>query len=74
MADDLGKLPEAIGLSRFSRKIIKQNLVIALGVIAILAPIAAMGGTTLGIAVLFHEGSTVVVVLNSLRLLIYREK
>jgi Zn2+/Cd2+-exporting ATPase len=73
MADDLGKLPEAIGLSRFSRRIIRQNLVIALGVISILAPVAALGGTSLGIAVLFHEGSTVVVVLNALRLLIYRE-
>jgi Cd2+/Zn2+-exporting ATPase len=74
MGDDLGKLPEAIGLSRFSRRIIAQNLVIALGVIVVLAPIAALGGTSLGIAVLFHEGSTVVVVLNSLRLLIYRER
>ena len=73
MGDDLGKLPEAIGLSRFSRKIIKQNLVIALGVIGILAPVAALGGTSLGIAVLFHEGSTVIVVLNSLRILMYRE-
>jgi Cd2+/Zn2+-exporting ATPase len=73
MADDLEKLPEAIGLSRFSRTIITQNLVIALGVISVLAPLAALGGTSLGLAVLFHEGSTIVVVLNSLRLLIYRE-
>jgi Cd2+/Zn2+-exporting ATPase len=72
MADDLGKLPDAIGLSRFSRRIIKQNLTIALGVIAILAPLSAMGFTYLGIAVLFHEGSTIVVVLNSLRLLFYK--
>ncbi len=72
MADDLAKLPDAIGLSRFSRKIIKQNLTIALGVIAVLAPLAALGFTYLGVAVLFHEGSTVVVVLNSLRLLVYR--
>ena len=74
MADDLGKLPEAIGLARFSRRIIAQNLFIALGVIAVLAPTAALGGASLGLAVLFHEGSTVVVVLNSLRLLVYRER
>ena len=74
MGDDLGKLPEAIGLSRFSRRIIKQNLTLALGVICILAPVAALGGTSLGLAVLFHEGSTVIVVLNSLRILMYREK
>jgi Cd2+/Zn2+-exporting ATPase len=72
MADDLRKLPDAIALSRFSRKIIKQNLAIALGVIAVLAPLAALGYAYLGIAVLFHEGSTVVVVLNSLRLLVWR--
>jgi Cd2+/Zn2+-exporting ATPase len=72
MADDLARLPDAIGLSRYSRRIIRQNLVIALGVIAILAPIAALGYAYLGVAVLFHEGSTVVVVLNAMRLLVYR--
>jgi Cd2+/Zn2+-exporting ATPase len=72
MADDLARLPDAIGLSRFSRRIIRQNLVIALGVIAILAPIAALGYAYLGVAVLFHEGSTVLVVLNAMRLLVYR--
>jgi len=72
MADDLAKLPDAIGLSRFSRRIIKQNLFIALGVIALLAPAAAMGFAYLGVAVLFHEGSTVVVVLNSMRLLFFK--
>ena len=71
MADDLGKLPDAIGLSRFSRRIITQNLVIALGVIAVLAPLSALGFTYLGVAVLFHEGSTVVVVLNAMRILLY---
>jgi Cd2+/Zn2+-exporting ATPase len=72
MSDDLSRLPDAIGLSRFSRRIITQNLVIALGVIACLSPLAAMGFTYLGVAVMFHEGSTVVVVLNSLRLLMYK--
>lgn len=72
MADDLQKLPDAIDLSRFSRRIITQNLVIALGTIALLAPLAALGYAMLGVAVLFHEGSTIVVVLNSLRLLLYR--
>ncbi len=72
MADDLGKLADAIALSRFSRKIIKQNLAIALSVICVLAPLAALGYTYLGVAVLFHEGSTVVVVLNSLRLLVWK--
>jgi Cd2+/Zn2+-exporting ATPase len=74
MGDDLRKLPDAVALSRFSRRIITQNLVIALGVIAVLAPLAALGYAYLGVAVLFHEGSTVVVVLNSMRLLLYKPK
>ena len=74
MGDDLSKLPQAIALSRFSRRIITQNLVIALGVISILAPLASLGYAYLGVAVMFHEGSTVVVVLNSMRLLLFRPK
>jgi Cd2+/Zn2+-exporting ATPase len=74
MADDLRKLPDAIAHSRFSRRIIRQNLCIALGVIAVLAPAAALGYAWLGIAVLFHEGSTVVVVLNSMRILLFKPR
>lgn len=69
MGDDLLRLPDAIALSRASRRIITQNLVIAMGVIGVVAPMAALGFTPLGLAVLLHEGSTVVVVLNALRLL-----
>ncbi len=72
MSDALEKLPEAIGLSRFSRRIIAQNLCIAFGVILIMAPAAALGVAKLGVAVVAHEGSTVLVVLNSLRLLVYK--
>jgi Cd2+/Zn2+-exporting ATPase len=72
MGSDLRRLPEAFGLSRKARSIIRQNLFIALGVIAIVAPLGAAGVASLGIAVLLHEGSTIVVVLNSLRLLGYR--
>jgi len=72
MSNDLEKLPRAIALSRQSRRIIMENLVIALGVIALIAPAAALGWATLGTAVLLHEGSTVVVVLNALRLLAFQ--
>jgi Zn2+/Cd2+-exporting ATPase len=43
-------------------------------VIAVLAPLAAMGKAYLGVAVLFHEGSTVVVVLNAMRMLVWRPR
>ncbi len=72
LADDLTKLPDAIGMARFTRRVIAQNLALALGVIFVLAPMAAMGYTTIYAAVMFHEGSTVVVVLNALRILGFR--
>lgn len=72
MADDLGKLPVAVGLSRKTRKIIRQNIFISLGMIAFLVPFVVFGYAGIGIAVLLHEGSTLVVVLNALRLLGYQ--
>lgn len=73
MSDDLGKLPFAIGLSRASARIIRQNLVIALGVIGLLLIASGFGVIPLSIAVVLHEGSTIVVVLNALRLLAWHE-
>lgn len=72
MADDLGKLPFAVGLGRATRAIIIQNLVIALGVIGLLIVTSLTGIVSIGIAIIFHEGSTLVVVANALRLLGYQ--
>ena len=72
MADDLSKLPFAVGLSRASRAIIQQNLIIALGVIVMLIVTSVLGLVQLGWAVVAHEGSTVLVAVNALRLLGYR--
>jgi len=74
MGDDLGKLSFAIGLSRASQRIIRQNLVIALGVIGMLVIASLIGVIPLSAAVIMHEGSTIVVVLNALRLLAWREQ
>jgi Cd2+/Zn2+-exporting ATPase len=71
MADDLAKLPFAVGLGRATRAIILQNLYISLGVIGLLVVASLTGWAGIGIAILFHEGSTLVVVLNALRLLGY---
>lgn len=73
MADDLDKLPFAVGLSRASRRIIRQNLWISLGVITLLIPATFFGLAGIGPAVIVHEGSTLVVVFNALRLLSYHE-
>lgn len=74
MSDKIEMLPFVIGLSRESKRIIKQNIWISLGVVAILVPVTIMGLTNIGVAVVFHEGSTLVVVLNALRLLAYNFK
>ncbi len=75
MSDDLTALPYALRLSRKARTIVTQNLVIAVGVMAVLVALVFLGQHTpfgplkLPYAVSGHEGSTVVVILNGLRLL-----
>lgn len=73
MADDLQALPFAVGLSRKTRTIVRQNLWVSLGVVFILIP-ATLFGLKMGFAVMAHEGSTLVVVFNALRLLQYRRR
>jgi Cd2+/Zn2+-exporting ATPase len=73
MGDDLAKLAFAVGLSRASRNIIRQNLTIALGVIVTLIIGTLTGKVILSVAVFLHEGSTVFVAMNALRLLAWRE-
>ncbi len=72
MADDLETLPFAVGLSRATSRVIRQNLWVSLGIVAILIP-ATLLGLGIGPAVLVHEGSTLIVVANALRLLAYNE-
>lgn len=71
MADDLAHLPFAVGLSRHTRGIIRQNVFVSLGVVGFLVPATIMG-LGIGPAVAVHEGSTIIVVVNALRLLAYR--
>lgn len=73
MSDKIENLPFVIGLSRKSKFIIKQNLWISLGIVAFLIPITIMGLASIGIAVAIHEGSTLLVVINALRLLRFKE-
>lgn len=71
MADDLSHLPFAVGLSRQTRRVIRQNLWFSLGMVAFLIP-ATIFGLQMGAAVVFHEGSTLLVIFNALRLLAYK--
>lgn len=72
MTDDLRKVAFAVGLSRKTSSVIKQNLWFSLGMVALLIP-ATLFGLNMGAAVMFHEGSTLLVVLNGLRLLSYKD-
>ncbi|MEV6950492.1 heavy metal translocating P-type ATPase [Streptomyces sp. NPDC051183] len=68
MSDDLRRLPFITGLSRRASRVIRQNLWLSLGIVAVLVP-ATLLGLGIGPAVLVHEGSTLLVVANALRLL-----
>jgi Cd2+/Zn2+-exporting ATPase len=68
MHDRLENFLAAFRLSQQARKIIRQNLVVALGTVTVLVGLALLGQIPLTVGVVGHEGSTVVVVLNSLRL------
>jgi Cd2+/Zn2+-exporting ATPase len=69
MHDRIENFLAAERLSRRARAIIRQNLSISLGVVVVMVIATALGSVPLAIGVAAHEGSTVVVCLNSLRLL-----
>ena len=69
MADELSRLPFAVRLSRLTVQVIRQNLGISLGVMILLAGLALSGAAGIGGAILIHEGSTLLVAFNALRLL-----
>jgi Cd2+/Zn2+-exporting ATPase len=74
MADDLSKIPYAVALSKAARRIVLQNLAISMGVIAVMLTLTLLlsMNVPLPLGVVMHEGSTLVVVTNGLRLLIWK--
>jgi Cd2+/Zn2+-exporting ATPase len=72
MHDRIENFLAAHRLSRRARAIIRQNLTISLGVVVVMVIATALGTVPLAIGVAAHEGSTLVVCLNSLRLLFGR--
>jgi Cd2+/Zn2+-exporting ATPase len=71
MSDDLRQIAYAIALSRQTRRVIIQNLIFAIAVIAVLVAVALGLQLPLPLGVVGHEGSTVLVVFNGLRLLFF---
>lgn len=70
MKDDLSKLANALLLARSARRVVLQNLVFAFGVIATLVIFTLKGDVLLTYGVVGHEGSTLLVVANGLRMLL----
>lgn len=67
MADDLGKLLEALRIGRKTRRVSRQNVVFALLVLGALIPLGLAGVVSLVVIVLAHEGSELLAVVNGLR-------
>jgi Cd2+/Zn2+-exporting ATPase len=72
MHDRIENFLAAQRLSRRARAIIRQNLAISLGVVVVMVVATALGAVPLSVGVAAHEGSTLIVCLNSLRLLFGR--
>ncbi|MCS6962619.1 heavy metal translocating P-type ATPase [Thermoflexus sp.] len=72
LQEDLRRVPEAIALARAAMRTVWQNLAFASGVIVLLVGLTFGLGIPLPLAVVGHEGSTLLVVLNGLRLLRWR--
>jgi Cd2+/Zn2+-exporting ATPase len=69
MSSDLRRVAYAVALSRKTKRVIRQNVTFALAVIGALVAATLLGHLRLPLAVVGHEGSTVLIVLNGLRLL-----
>ena len=69
MNDRIENFLAALRLSQRARRIIRENLAISLGTVVVMVAASLFGAVPLSLGVVMHEGSTVVVCLNSLRLL-----
>ena len=73
MNSDFSRLPHALGLTKSTARNMKQNIIIAVGVVAILlAALLFSSWMNMSIGMLVHEASILVVILNGMRLLRYR--
>ena len=71
--DDLEQIPFSLGISKQTRRLVMQNIVFSVSVIVLLIISNLLQVINLPLGVIGHEGSTILVILNSLRLLRYRK-
>ncbi|MDQ8765904.1 heavy metal translocating P-type ATPase [Streptococcus ruminantium] len=72
LMEDLTRIPYSVRLSKKMRTIIKQNIIFALSVITLLLISNLSQAINLPLGVIGHEGSTILVILNGLRLLYFK--
>lgn len=72
MNDDLGKIPQAVEIARFTKKIVIQNIVLALGIKAVVIALGTVGLASLWGAVFADVGVALLAILNSTRALAYK--
>jgi len=71
MSDDLSRLPTVFRIARQARRVMTQNMVFAVAVIIALVILSLSHQLTLPLAVVGHEGSTILVALNGMRMLLW---
>lgn len=69
MADDLSRLPQAVGMARRTVRVMRQNIALALITVAVLLAGVFAGGVTMALGMLVHEGSVLLVIVNAMRLM-----
>ncbi len=69
MSGRVSKLPEALRLAARTVRNMRQNIVVALATVAALLVGVLLGGVTMSVGMLVHEGSVLLVILNGMRLL-----
>ena len=72
MGDNLTRLPYLFGLSRATVRIVRQNIVLALGVKILFLALAVTGPASLWMAILADDGAALAVILNAMRVLSFR--
>ena len=72
MTDEPSKIEDAILISRKTMRIVRQNIVFAIGVKVLVLLLVAMGGASMWAAVFADVGVSVLAILNAIRALVYR--
>lgn len=69
ISDELAKIPKAINISKYTKKVIKQNLILAITIKVLILLLSVLGFANMWLAVFADTGLTLITILNSLKIL-----